>query len=121
MQLYVQAVSTTFNQNVFVNCIDVIYIQYPLITKKLIFYTVVESILSYKCENFDSGLQIQEKAVKFVAKNRELFQDNANYHSFDTRHKNDLHLPSAHLKLFQKGILFSGAKSSATRAERVSP
>jgi len=48
--------------------------------------------------------------LMFVAKNRELFQDNANYHSFNTRHKNDLHLPSTHLKLFQKGILFSGAK-----------
>jgi len=63
MQLYVQAVNATFNQNLFINCIDVIYIQYPPITKKLIFYTVVESILRYSCENFDSGLQIQEKAV----------------------------------------------------------
>ena len=45
MQLYVQAVNATFNQNLFINCIDVIYIWYPPIKKKLILYTVVEGIL----------------------------------------------------------------------------
>jgi hypothetical protein len=65
MELYVQAVNATFNQHLFINCIDVIYIQYPHITKKWIFYTVVESILSYNCENFDSGLQIQDEDVKY--------------------------------------------------------
>jgi hypothetical protein len=47
----------------------------------------------------------------FVAKNRNLFHNNANYHQFNTRHKNDLHLPSTHLKTFQKGVLFAGTKA----------
>ena len=47
----------------------------------------------------------------FVAKNRGLFQANANFHSVNTRYKDDLHLPSAHLKVFQRGVLFSGAKA----------
>jgi len=34
----------------------------------------------------------------FVAKNRNLFQANADVRSFGTRHKNDLRLPSAKLK-----------------------
>jgi hypothetical protein len=47
----------------------------------------------------------------FVVKNRDLFQNNSSYHSFNTRHKDDLHLPSTHLKTFQKGVLFSGTKA----------
>jgi len=47
----------------------------------------------------------------FVAKNRDLFQANTSFHSVNTRYKNDLHLPSAHLKILQKGVLFSGAKA----------
>jgi hypothetical protein len=47
----------------------------------------------------------------FVAKNRDLFQANTNFHSANTRYKNDLQLPSGSLKIFQKGVLYSGAKS----------
>jgi len=46
----------------------------------------------------------------FVIKNKELFQINTDYHSFNTRNKNDLHLHTINLKLSQKGIAFSGAK-----------
>ena len=49
--------------------------------------------------------------LMFVAKNKDLFQNNASYHSVNTRHKNDLHLPSARLTIFQKGVLFSGTKA----------
>ena len=49
--------------------------------------------------------------LMFVVKNRDLFQNNASYHPFNTRHKDDLHLPSTHLKTFQKGVLFSGTKA----------
>jgi len=49
--------------------------------------------------------------LMFVAKNRDLFQENTSFHSVNTRYKNDLHLPSAHMKIFQKGVLFSGAKA----------
>jgi hypothetical protein len=47
----------------------------------------------------------------FVAKNRDLFKANTDFHSNNTRHKNDLHLPSAHLKVFKRGIFFSGIKA----------
>jgi len=45
IQLYVQAVNATFNQKLFINCIDIIYIQSPPTAKKLLFYAVVGSIL----------------------------------------------------------------------------
>ena len=37
----------------------------------------------------------------FVAKNRDLFYANNDVHTFGTRHRNDLHLPSAKMKIFQ--------------------
>jgi hypothetical protein len=49
--------------------------------------------------------------LMFVAKNRDLFHDNTSYHPLNTRYKNDLHLPSTHLKSFQKGVLFAGTKA----------
>jgi len=36
-----------------------------------------------------------------VAKNRDLFYANTDVHTFGTRYRNDLHLPSAKLKVFQ--------------------
>jgi hypothetical protein len=47
----------------------------------------------------------------FVAKHRNLFKTNTDFYSVSTRHKNDFHLPSAQLKVFQKGVLFSGIKA----------
>jgi hypothetical protein len=38
--------------------------------------------------------------LMFVAKNRDLFKANADFHSISMRHKNYLHLPLAHLKVF---------------------
>jgi hypothetical protein len=32
-------------------------------------------------------------------------------HGFSTRYDNDFHLPSAKLKLFQKGVFYSGIKT----------
>jgi len=48
--------------------------------------------------------------LMFVVKNRELFKLNSDIHHIGTRHNNDLHLPSTHLNLFQKGIYYSGIK-----------
>jgi len=48
--------------------------------------------------------------MMFVAKNREIFVINANFHNFPTRSHNDLHLPNANLSVFQKGVYFSGVK-----------
>jgi hypothetical protein len=47
----------------------------------------------------------------FVAKNRDLFQANTDFHSVGTRYKNDLHLPSVKLKVFQRGIYYSGIRA----------
>ena len=47
----------------------------------------------------------------FVAKNRELFHANTDVHTFDTRYKNDLHLPTAKLKVFQQGTFYSGIRA----------
>jgi len=47
----------------------------------------------------------------FVVKNRDLFRLNSDIHGFSTRYNNDFHLPSAKLKLFQKGVFYSGIKT----------
>ena len=49
--------------------------------------------------------------LMFVAKNRDLFQANTDVHSFGTRYKNDLHLPSVKLKVFQRGTFYSGIRA----------
>ena len=49
--------------------------------------------------------------LMFVAKNRELFHANTDVHTFDTRYKNDLHLPTAKLKVFQQGAFYSGIRA----------
>jgi len=46
----------------------------------------------------------------FVVKNRDLFILNSDIHKISTPYSNDLHLPSAQLKLFQKGVFYSGIK-----------
>jgi hypothetical protein len=47
----------------------------------------------------------------FVVKNRNLFKFNSDIHGFSTRYDNEFHLPSANLKLFQKGVFYSGIKT----------
>jgi hypothetical protein len=42
----------------------------------------------------------------FVVKNRNLFKLNSDIHGFSKRYDDNFHLPSAKLKLFQKGIFF---------------
>ena len=49
--------------------------------------------------------------LMFVAKNRDLFQANTDVHSFGTRYKNDLHLLSVKLKVFQRGTFYSGIRA----------
>ena len=45
--------------------------------------------------------------IMFVAKNRDLFYANTDVHTFGTRYRNDLHLSSARLKVFQRGTFYS--------------
>jgi hypothetical protein len=40
-----------------------------------------------------------------------LFKLNSDIHGFSTRYDYDFHLPSANLKLFQKGVVYSGIKT----------
>jgi hypothetical protein len=47
----------------------------------------------------------------FVVKNTDLFKLNSNIPGLNTRYDNDFHLPSAKLKLFQKGVFYSGIKT----------
>ena len=47
----------------------------------------------------------------FVAKNRDLFYANTDVHTFGTRYRNDLHLPSAKLKVFQRETFYSGIRA----------
>jgi hypothetical protein len=46
----------------------------------------------------------------FVVKNRGLFKYNSDVHKFNTRTNYDLHLPTAKLTIFQKGVYYSGIK-----------
>jgi hypothetical protein len=50
----------------------------------------------------------------FVAKHRNLFKTNTDFYSISTRHKNDFHLPSARLKVFQKGVFFQVLRPTIT-------
>jgi len=47
----------------------------------------------------------------FVVENRDLFELNSDIHKISTRYNNDLHMPSAQLKLFQKEVFYSGIKT----------
>ena len=49
--------------------------------------------------------------LTFVVKNRDLFKLNSDIHKLNTRYGKDFHLPSAKLKLFQKGVFYSGIKT----------
>jgi len=46
----------------------------------------------------------------FVVNNRDYFVSNSVYHNINTRQKNDLHLPSVSLAMYQKGVYYSGIK-----------
>jgi hypothetical protein len=62
-QLYVQAVIATLNQSVFINYIDVLDRWCLSVTKKLIFYTVVESILSYSYDILTVDYRFKKKLL----------------------------------------------------------
>jgi hypothetical protein len=50
------------------------------------------------------------RILLFVFKNRGLFKPNSDIHKFNTRTNYDLHLPTAKLTVFQKGIYYLGIK-----------
>jgi hypothetical protein len=46
----------------------------------------------------------------FIAENNDLFRFNKDIHGLNTRNLLDLHLPSTHLTIVQRGVLYSGCK-----------
>jgi hypothetical protein len=46
----------------------------------------------------------------FVAKNKDLFKTTAEVHGFNTRFQYYLHIPTANLTVYQKGVCYSGAR-----------
>jgi hypothetical protein len=46
----------------------------------------------------------------FVVPNKGYFAPNSVYHNFNTRQKNDLHLPHVSLTIYQRGVYYSGIK-----------
>ena len=46
----------------------------------------------------------------FVSNKREQYFANSEIHNINTRHTSNLHLPRAHLNVYQKGIYYSGIK-----------
>jgi len=46
----------------------------------------------------------------FVVHNRCYFDPNSVYHNFNTRQKNDLHLPHVSLTIYQRRVFYSGIK-----------
>jgi hypothetical protein len=45
-----------------------------------------------------------------VAKNKNQFATNQDFHTISMRYNSDLHLPTCNLTLYQKGAYFSGIK-----------
>jgi hypothetical protein len=50
----------------------------------------------------------------FVVTNRDLFELNSDIHKISTKYNNDLHLPSAQLKLFKKKFFIQELKCTYT-------
>ena len=48
--------------------------------------------------------------LTYVAKNRYLFKSNSDVCNLGTRYNSDLHLPTANLTIFQKGVFYLGIK-----------
>jgi hypothetical protein len=69
------------------------------------------------CRNLFKKLHILPRQTQyifstlmFVVKNKGLFKTNSEVHSFNTRSQYDLHIPTANLTVFQKGVWYSGAR-----------
>jgi hypothetical protein len=48
--------------------------------------------------------------LMFVVKNKDSFKTNSDIHSFNTRSNRDLHIPTANLAVFQKGVWYYDIK-----------
>jgi hypothetical protein len=57
--------------------------------------------------------------LSFVVDNMEKFQTNSDIHNINTRHKHDLHQPSANLTSYQKGAYYAGIKLFTTPPDSI--
>ena len=48
--------------------------------------------------------------LTLVSNNREKYFANSEIHNINARHISNLHLPRAHLNIYQKGVYYSGIK-----------
>ena len=46
----------------------------------------------------------------YVQENRGLFTPNNDIHDHNTRHNLDFHLPTTHLSIVQRGVMYSGRR-----------
>ena len=46
--------------------------------------------------------------LAFVSNNKEQYFENSEIHNINTRHTSNLHLPRAHLNIYQRGVYYSG-------------
>jgi hypothetical protein len=85
--------------------------------QKRIIRVITNSNRCDSCRQLYKQLQILSRKSQyifslllFIAKNRDLFQSNSQIHDINTCYNYNLHLPSANLTLFQKGVLYSGSR-----------
>jgi len=55
-------------------------------------------------------LQYILSLLTFVSNNREQYFANSEIHNINTSHTSNLHLPRAHLSIYEKGVYYSGIK-----------
>ena len=67
-------------------------------------------ILFKKVNMLSLMLQYTLSLLIFVVKNRDQFSINSYNYNIHTRHSSDLHLPSANLNIYQKGVYYSDIK-----------
>jgi hypothetical protein len=87
------------------------------ITQKRIVRTIMKARRKDSCKELFSKLGILTlysqyicSTPMFVVKHKDLFALNMEFHSINTRHKWDLHVPLVNLSKVQKGVYYSSIK-----------
>jgi hypothetical protein len=108
-------IGTTLYHKINVSCI-LISIEIFRIQKRVI-RIITKSGSKTSCRQLFEQLEILPlqpqyilSTLLFVIKNKNLFAVNQNFHTINTRHNLDLHLPTCNLTIYQKGAYFSGIK-----------
>jgi hypothetical protein len=63
--------------------------------------------------------EFQLSLLSFIVDNMEKFQTHSDIHNINTRHKHDLHQPSANLTSYQKGAHYAGTKLFNTHPDSI--